>query len=168
MRLLAILLLVAATLQGCSEAGNNDKSLSKILMQLDSTSPESDRDKAVESLRHLGTNAFPLLVAEMNSFKWQTPQEKDERIISRTQRLRTAFDVFGTNLAPLTQEFVANLDTNRNFVSALDGLAAMRERGAVHLVEAMTNREPPVRFNAVITIIEVGSPEFNPFAQRPV
>jgi len=157
MKLIILLLLTTATLAGCTEAGNKDKSLLKILTQLDPTCSQSDRAKAIESLRHLGTNAFPFMIEEMNSFKWHTPEEKDEEVLSRTRRLRTAFEVFGADLAPLIPEFQANLDTNRNFVSALDGFVAMGDRGAPYLIVAMTNCEPPIRLNAVAAIIKVGT-----------
>jgi hypothetical protein len=155
--LLTILFLVAAALAGCSDTGKNDNPLSKILSQLDPAYSESARTQAIKSLRLLGTNAFPSLVAEMNAFKWHTPEEKDEKVISRMRRLRAAFEVFGTNLAPLTGEFVANLNTNRNFMGALNGLAAMREGGAKYLVEAMTNNDAPIRLNAVAGIMQIGT-----------
>jgi HEAT repeat protein len=156
-KLFAALLLATSTWEACSESRNNDKSLSEILSQLDPARSETDRTKAAANLQHLGTNALTFLLAEMNSFKWHTPEEKNKTIISRTQRLRAAFGVLGTNLEPLTLEFVANLNTNHNFVSALDGLAAMRGSGAGYLVGAMTNREPSIRLNAVATVMEVGT-----------
>jgi hypothetical protein len=157
MRLLTILFVLAAALAGCSDAGKNDNPLSKILSQLDPTCSESDRTQAVESLRLLGTNAFPSLVAEMNAFKWHTPEEKDEKVISRMRRLRAAFEVFGTNLVPLTGELLANLTTNRNCMGALNGLVAMRDPGVIYLVEAMTNSDAPVRQGAVAAIKQIGT-----------
>src|ERR1700677_3173802 len=74
MRILAALLLVTAMLEGCGEAKNKGNSLSHILSELDPSCPKPDRTGAIESLQQLGTNVFPLLVEEMNSFRWHTPE----------------------------------------------------------------------------------------------
>ncbi len=155
-RFLLSFLLLIATLEGCSEAESKSKPVSRMLKSLDDASSESERAEAIESLRHRGTNAFPFLVAEMNSFRWHIPEEKDQEVLCRTRRLRTAFEVFGTSLAPLKREFVANLETNRNFVSALDGLVSMGGQGIPYVIGAMTNREPAIRLNAVAAVLKVG------------
>lgn len=157
MRLILSLFFITGLLEGCGRAPNSGNPLSILLGQLDPACPEPARVRAAQELRQLGTNAFPLLVAEMNSFRWHTPEERDETIVSRTRRLREAFQVIGTNLAPLIPEFLANLDTNRNFVSALDGLAATGELGVRHIVEAVTNQQSPIRLNAIATVMKLGT-----------
>jgi len=157
MRPMLALFVMAALLEGCQRVPNSGNSLSRILDNLDPACAEPDRARAARELRQLGTNAFPALVAEMNSFRWHTPEEKDETIVSRTRRLREAFQLIGTNTAPLIPEFLANLDTNRNFISALDGLAATGESGVRYIVGALTNKQPPVRLNAVATVMKLGT-----------
>jgi HEAT repeat protein len=157
MRHLAVQCFVVASLVACSHGDSDSNKVSKILSQLDTDKMASDRSNATIRLQQMGTNAFPLLVAEMNSFKWDVAEEKDQRVLIRTQRLRAAFEAFGTNLAPLTGEFVTDLDTNHNFVSAIQGLVAMGEVGAPYLLAAMTNREAPVRLNAVAAIMQVAT-----------
>lgn len=148
--------MLAGMLTACRESENKSAQFSRILEQLDPSSSESDRAKAVQSLKDLGTNAYPFLVTEMNSIKWHVPVEKDADTIRRSQRLRSAFQVFGTNLAPLTQEFVANLDTNRDFIGALNGLVVMGGQGFLHITEALTNRETAIRFAAVSAVMTTG------------
>ncbi len=156
-----ISLMATAMVLGCNQASGERQEMASILEQLDPTNSEVNRIEAVDRVKRLGTNAFPLLIAEMNSFKWHTPQEKDQAIIDRTRRLRMAFEVFGTNLVQLTNEFVKNLNTNRNFVSAMDGIVATGEKGIPYLIAALTNREAAIRLNAVAGILKVArtSPE---------
>jgi hypothetical protein len=149
------LLLIAGAMPGCSQGHNNGHEVSEILKQLDPATPEADRAQAIERLQRLGTNAFPFLITEMNAFRWHTPQEKDKSVIARAQRLRAAFDVFGTALTPITDEFVESLNTNRNFVCAMDGLVATGERGTPYLIGALTNRESAIRLNAVAAILKL-------------
>ena len=151
------LLSALLTLAGCSDGNDGAKSVSKILEQLDPAKTESDHKRASDSLRDLGSTSFPFLLAEMNSFKWHTPEEKDQRVIARTRRLRAAFKVLGTNLVPCIPDFVQNLSTNRNFISALDGLAATGGLGATYVVAALTNRAVPIRLNAAAVIVEIGT-----------
>jgi HEAT repeats len=157
MRLLAALFFIAVMLIGCSEAGNKGNQFSQILSELGPASPEANRATAAIKLQQMGTNAFPFLVAEMNSFKWHTPEEKDEKILSRTRRLRGAFQVLGANLLPMTGEFVRDLDTNRNFVNALDGLCAIGEQGVPFIIGAMTNRQSALRLNAIGAVLKMGT-----------
>jgi hypothetical protein len=152
---IVLLLLVAVATSGCGQALYDGQEVSDILKQLAPASPEADRAQAIGRLQRLGTNAFPFLIAEMNSFKWHTPQETNKSVIDRAQRLRAAFDVFGTNLIPLTNVFVGNLNTNRNFVSAMDGLVAIGTRGVPYLLGALTHRESAVRLNAVAAILKL-------------
>lgn len=154
-RFILFLLLMVVFTSGCGRAHYNGQKVSDLLKQLDPASPESDRAQAIGHLQRLGTNAFPFLIAEMNSFKWHTPQETNKSVIDRAQRLRAAFDVFGTNLIPLTNVFVESLNTNRNFVSAMDGLVAIGTRAVPYLLGALTNRESAIRLNAVAAILKL-------------
>lgn len=157
----AIVLIAIAVVLGCGQAATNRAEMLNILAELGSTNSAAVQKDAVERLQRLGTNAFPFLIAEMDSFKWHTPQEQDQSIIDRTRRLQRAFNVLGTNLIPLTNEFVSSLNTNRNFVSALNGLAAMGNQGIPYLILALTNGNADVRFAAVGGVLQVArkSPE---------
>lgn len=155
LRFLAATFLMLA-IAGCDKSEKNDIQFSRILKQLDPASPESVRAEAVQNMRNLGTNAFPLMVTEMNSIKWHVPVEKDEEIIHRSQRLCAAFEIFGTNLAPLTQDFVANLNTHSNFVGALNAFVVMGRQGLPYVDEALTNDEAPIRFAAVSADMTMG------------
>ena len=155
MRLLAAIFLMMA-ITGCDKSANNDIQFSLMLKQLDPALPESVRAEAVQNLRNLGTNAFPLMVIEMNSIKWHVPVEKDQEIIRRSQRLGTAFEIFGTNLAPVAQDFVANLNIHSNFIGALNAFVVMGGQGLPYVDEALTNDESPIRFAAVSAVMKMG------------
>jgi len=155
MKLCLALLLMVAVASGCSPGPNTGQEVSDILKQLGPASSEADRTQAIKRLQRLETNAFPFLMKEMNSFKWQTPQETNKAIINRAQRLRAAFDVFGTNLITLTNVFAESLNTNRNFISAMDGLVAIGKRGVPYLIAALSDRESSIRLNAVAAILKL-------------
>ncbi len=165
MRQILCLLVALVFLQGCSK---NDETysapLKEIFSQLDACREESlsleERkavlDKVNEDLQAMGTNVFTYIVEEMNSFKiakLDYPWEDNKDIERRFQNLQLVFGLLGKDMEPIIPEFVANLDTNRNFLTGISGLLNCGSLGLPYLETALNHPDEHIREAVTISLI---------------
>ncbi|MBR5690649.1 MAG: hypothetical protein IKX46_01700 [Verrucomicrobia bacterium] len=163
-------------LQGCSKnAETYSGPLKEIFSQLDASRQESLSleevqkilDKVNDDLRAMGTNVFTHIVEEMNSFKIAKidyPWEDDKNIEKRFQNLQLVFGLLGKDMEPIIPEFVANLDTNRNFLTGISGLVNCGSLGMPYLEEALNHPDEHIREAVTISLIvkKNRSPDWEP------
>ena len=176
MRQILCLLVVLVFLQGCSKnAETYSGPLKEIFSQLDASRQESLSleevqkilDKVNDDLRAMGTNVFTYIVEEMNSFKIAKidyPWEDDKNIEKRFQNLQLVFGLLGKDMEPIIPEFVANLDTNRNFLTGISGLVNCGSLGMPYLEEALNHPDEHIREAVTISLIvkKNRSPDWEP------
>ncbi|MBO4716129.1 MAG: hypothetical protein J5672_08570 [Verrucomicrobia bacterium] len=176
MRQILCLLVVLVFLQGCSKnAETYSGPLKEIFSQLDASRQESLSleevqkilDKVNDDLRAMGTNVFTHIVEEMNSFKIAKidyPWEDDKNIEKRFQNLQLVFGLLGKDMEPIIPEFVANLDTNRNFLTGISGLVNCGSLGMPYLEEALNHPDEHIREAVTISLIvkKNRSPDWEP------
>ena len=176
MRKILCLLVVLVFLQGCSKnAETYSGPLKEIFSQLDASRQESLSleevqkilDKVNDDLRAMGTNVFTHIVEEMNSFKIAKidyPWEDDKNIEKRFQNLQLVFGLLGKDMEPIIPEFVANLDTNRNFLTGISGLVNCGSLGMPYLEEALNHPDEHIREAVTISLIvkKNRSPDWEP------
>ena len=165
MRKILCLLVVLVFLQGCSKnAETYSGPLKEIFSQLDASRQESLSledvqkilDKVNDDLRAMGTNVFTYIVEEMNSFKIAKidyPWEDDKNTEKRFQNLQLVFGLLGKDMEPIIPEFVANLDTNRNFLTGISGLVNCGSLGMPYLEEALNHPDEHIREAVTISLI---------------
>lgn len=97
----------------------------------------------MDELRSRGTNAYPQIITELNSLHYgeTTSQEEEKRI----RTLANVFILFRTNMTPFIPELESNLESNKNYIAASVGFAAMGQEGIPYLLKGMTNHFGPVR-----------------------
>ena len=176
MRKILCLLVVLVFLQGCSKnAETYSGPLKEIFSQLDASRQESLSledvqkilDKVNDDLRAMGTNVFTYIVEEMNSFKIAKidyPWEDDKNTEKRFQNLQLVFGLLGKDMEPIIPEFVANLDTNRNFLTGISGLVNCGSLGMPYLEEALNHPDEHIREAVTISLIakKNRSPDWEP------
>ncbi|MBR5978787.1 MAG: hypothetical protein IK033_07315 [Verrucomicrobia bacterium] len=176
MRQILCLLVVLVFLQGCSKnAETYSGPLKEIFSQLDASRQESLSleevqkilDKVNDDLRAMGTNVFTHIVEEMNSFKIAKidyPWEDDKNTEKRFQNLQLVFGLLGKDMEPIIPEFVANLDTNRNFLTGISGLVNCGSLGMPYLEEALNHPDEHIREAVTISLIvkKNRSPDWEP------
>lgn len=165
MKNILLLILFSIFIFGCNK--NNEKNieesadpLENILHKMDyyvrdSISPADDIPEC--SFYEIHTNIlsldrntiFKYITEEINSFKPNYPDEPDYDTKKKTVRLSIIFSILSTNLFPLKTLFLENLDTNKNYLSAAWGLAAMGRDGIPYLLEALSNPSEKIREMAV-------------------
>ena len=165
MRQILCLLVALVFLQGCSKnAETYSGPLKEIFSQLDASRQESLSledvqkilDKVNDDLRAMGTNVFTYIVEEMNSFKIAKidyPWEDDKNTEKRFQNLQLVFGLLGKDMEPIIPEFVANLDTNRNFLTGISGLVNCGSLGMPYLEEALNHPDEHIREAVTISLI---------------
>ena len=165
MRKILCLLVVLVFLQGCSKnAETYSGPLKEIFSQLDASRQESLSledvqkilDKVNDDLRAMGTNVFTYIVEEMNSFKIAKidyPWEDDKNTEKRFQNLQLVFGLLEKDMEPIIPEFVANLDTNRNFLTGISGLVNCGSLGMPYLEEALNHPDEHIREAVTISLI---------------
>ena len=165
MRQILYLLMALMFLHGCSKnAETYSTPLKEIFSQLDacreeSLSPEEVRkilDRVNEDLQAMGTNVLTSIVEEMNSFKIAKidyPWDDNNDIERRLQNLQIVFGLLGKNMEPIIPEFVANLDTNRNFLTGISGLLNCGSLGMPYLETALNHPDEHIREAVTISLI---------------
>lgn len=111
----------------------------------------------MDELRSRGTNAYPQIITELNSLHYgETPSQEE---VKRIRTLGNIFALFRTNMSPFIPELESNLESNKNYIAASAGFAAMGQEGIPYLLKGMTNHFGPVRAYSAygITIIEKSS-----------
>ena len=97
----------------------------------------------MDELRSRGTNAYPQIITELNSLHYgETPSQEEEK---RIRTLANVFILFRTNMTPFIPELESNLESNKNYIAASAGFAAMGQEGIPYLLKGMTNHFGPVR-----------------------
>ncbi len=97
----------------------------------------------MDELRSRGTNAYPQIITELNSLHYgKIPSQEEEK---RIRTLANVFALFRTNMSPFIPELESNLKSNKNYIAASAGFAAMGQEGIPYLLKGMTNHFGPVR-----------------------
>lgn len=165
MKKILCLLIALALLQGCSKnAETYSGPLKEIFSQLDAARRESlppeEAQKILvqvnEDLQAMGTNVLTCVVEEMNSFKVAKidyPWEDNKNIENRFQNLKLVFSLLNKDMEPIIPEFVANLDTNRNFLAGISGLLNCGSLGMPYLEAALNHPDEHIRDAVTISFI---------------
>ena len=165
MRQILCLLVALVFLQGCSKnAETYSAPLKEIFSQLDVCREDSlslkERkavlDKVNEDLQAMGTNVFTYIVEEMNSFKIANidyPWDDNKDIERRFQNLQLVFGLLGKDMEPIIPEFVANIDTNRNFLTGISGLLNCGSLGLPYLETLLNHPDEHIREAVTISLI---------------
>ena len=165
MKHILYLLITLALLQGCSKnAETYSGPLKEIFSQLDASRQEPLPPEEVqkilvqvnEDLQAMGTNVLTCVVEEMNSFKVAKidyPWEDNKNIENRFKNLKLVFSLLNKDMEPIIPEFVANLDTNRNFLAGISGLLNCGSLGMPYLEAALNHPDEHIREAVTISFI---------------
>lgn len=165
MKQILFLLIALALLQGCSKnAETYSGPFKEIFSQLDAARQESLPPEEVqkilaqvnEDLQAMGTNVLTCVVEEMNSFKVAKinyPWEDNKNIENRFKNLQLVFGILNKDMEPIIPEFVANLDTNRNFLTGISGLLNCGTLGMPYLEEALNHPDENIRLAVTLALI---------------
>ena len=135
----------------------------------DGTRTMEDYQLARKELKEMGTNSFPFLVKELNSFAFdlnsytydpnhEKNREAWEKKCAKYRQLSTAFSILGTNLTSmLLPEFESCLDTNKNYGCALCGISCIGEPAIRYLLDILsTNNSSDIRSVAACELSNLG------------
>jgi hypothetical protein len=109
------------------------------------------RDRAAQKLRTIGTNALPLLLAELKAVG-TIEATNATAAIGPKREVGAALKALGPICKPLLSELVQELMAGRNPENAADGLVAIGREGGPYLVQALTNSNSSVRTCGVINL----------------
>lgn len=164
MKQILFLLIALALLQGCVKKAENSGPFKEIFNQLDAARQKSLPPEEVQKiivqvnddLQAMGTNVLTCVVEEMNSFKVAKidyPWEDNKNIENRFQNLKLVFSLLNKDMEPIIPEFVANLDTNRNFLAGISGLLNCGSLGMPYLEAALNHPDEHIREAVTISFI---------------
>jgi len=164
MKQILFLLIALALLQGCVKKAENSGPFKEIFNQLDAARQKSLPPEEVQKiivqvnddLQAMGTNVLTCVVEEMNSFKVAKidyPWEDNKNIENRFQNLKLVFSLLNKDMEPIIPEFVANLDTNRNFLAGISGLLNCGSLGMPYLEAALNHPDEHIRDAVTISFI---------------
>lgn len=124
---------------------------------------------ARKELKEMGTNSFPFLIKELNSFTYdldsfiydpnrEKNREAWEKKCAKYRQLTTAFSILGTNLTSmLLPEFESCLYTNKNYGCALSGISTLGEPATRYLLDILsTNNSSDIRSVAACELSNLG------------
>ncbi|MCK9314991.1 MAG: hypothetical protein M0Q48_02460 [Verrucomicrobia bacterium] len=164
MKQILFLLIALALLQGCVKKAENSGPFKEIFNQLDAARQKSLPPEEVQKiivqvnddLQAMGTNVLTCVVEEMNSFKVAKidyPWEDNKNIENRFKNLKLVFSLLNKDMEPIIPEFVANLDTNRNFLAGISGLLNCGSLGMPYLEAALNHPDEHIREAVTISFI---------------
>ncbi len=166
MLIVGILLFQVFSQSGCNPRKDH---ITELLEKLDIREADFKLDKkdrqewkksyefASKELKEMGTNSFPFLIKELNSFTCSFPIEKNKKKAKKAAQLMSAFDILGTNLAPLLPEFESCLNTNRNYRCAIFGIKSLGKPAVHYLVDILnTNNNPDICAVTVQDLSDLG------------
>jgi hypothetical protein len=150
---------------GETEPVYQGKPLSVWLRSFDMGTAKEEADVAADAVRHIGTNALPMLLEMIRSkdSKWESIVIEVNRRqslvhlplelgLARRMRAASAFHALGAEARPAVPALVEVLFNNPDNTEASLALVAIGPEAIPPLMQALTNGDPKIRTVAVITL----------------